>query len=62
MTTLRLPFFWRRMSWTNRAGYLLATHQAKDFSDACSILAKMRPKKRAAPVQQIQARLPYADS
>jgi hypothetical protein len=65
MSGLRLPNFWSGMSYCAKAGWLTASGQAKDFSHACSILAKMRRPKRnppaiKTPLQNI--RLPYADS
>ncbi len=47
-TPLRLPSFWKGMGFCARAGYLCATNQAKDYSDACRILGGMK-KKRVTP-------------
>lgn len=44
---LRLPPQWRTLSWHARAAYLCATRQARDFSEACSMLAKLPRKPRA---------------
>ena len=50
MSTLRLPSFWQGMGFTAKAGYLCATHQAKDYSDACRILRSRRaPTRRTYP-------------
>ena len=46
---LRLPYFWKGMSWTARAGWLCSSKQARDYSHACSILASM-PRRKAAIV------------
>lgn len=54
---LNLPASWDRMGWTNKAGYLCSTHQARDYPDACSILAGMRRPKPCTPVQQVVASL-----
>lgn len=43
---LRLPSFFRGMSWVNKAGYLVSSGQARDFSHACSILAALPRKPR----------------
>jgi hypothetical protein len=64
MNGLRLPHFWSGMGFTARAGYLCATYQARDFAEACSLLAKMRRPKRNPPVPKTppqNIRLPYAD-
>lgn len=59
---MNLPPTWNRMSFTAKAGYLAATCQARDYSHACSILAKMRgPKRRVVAPTVRQIRLPYAD-
>lgn len=61
---MNLPYFWKGMSFTARAGWLLAAGRARDYSEACSMLAKMKRPKRViqkpSPPQNI--RLPYADS
>lgn len=61
MNNLNLPFFWKRLPWCEKAAYLTRTHQARDYSDACSILAKMRPRKRPVVRTPVVARLPYKD-
>ncbi len=47
-TPLRLPSFWKGMSFTAKAAHLCTTKQAKDYSDACRILGSMK-KKRVTP-------------
>ncbi len=48
---MNLPPTWKGMGWTSKAGYLVDTHQAKDYSDACRILKDMRrPKPKPKPV------------
>ncbi len=47
-TPLRLPTFWKGMSWCAKAGWLLSSRQASDYSDACRILGSMK-KKRVTP-------------
>ncbi len=62
--SLHLPPSWDQMSFCNKAGYLAASSQAKNFTDACSMLAKMRRphnKPKASTVARV-ARLPYKDS
>lgn len=56
---MRLPSFWSGMSSVNKAAYLCQTHQAKDFNDACSMLAKMRRRKsrpKPDPVADLEKR------
>jgi len=60
MNSLRLPYFWSRLSFVQKAAYLCSSKQAKDYSDACSILASFRRKKRQQQ-QPIKPRLPYAE-
>lgn len=64
MNNLRLPFFWKGMGHVNQAAYLCSTFQAKDYPHACSILSKMKPrrKKPAVKTPPQNIRLPYADS
>lgn len=50
MTNLRLPSYWPGMSYTAKAGFLLATGQARDWSNACSILRNRRKTKRGTPM------------
>ena len=53
MNTLRLPSFWSRLDWTAKAAYLRSSRQARDYSEACSLLAKMRrPKVKLPPHRQ----------
>lgn len=62
---MNLPPSWSRMGWSERAGYLCASHQARDYSHACSILAKLpRRKKKPAAIytpSMRAVRLPYSD-
>jgi hypothetical protein len=46
MSNLRLPYFWRGMSYTAKAAHLCETRQARDYSHACSILAGMKRHSR----------------
>jgi hypothetical protein len=48
---IRKPPFWNRMSFTAKAGYLCASKQARDYSEACSMLAKQprRPLPKRTP-------------
>ena len=57
---MKTPTFWKGMSFTAKAGYLTATRQARDYSEACSMLAKMKRPKRVIQ-QPVVARLPYKD-
>lgn len=44
---MNLPPSWNRMTPRNQRFYLIDTHQAKDFADACAKLARPRtPKPR----------------
>ena len=58
---LNLPPSWGQMGIDAKAAYLCATHQAKNYAAACSMLSRMR---RPRPVKQppVEARLPYSDS
>lgn len=60
MTTIKKPYFWSRMNWAARAAYLCSSHQARDYSEACSILASLPRRKRSAPTPR-EVRLPYRD-
>ena len=44
----RLPSFWSGMGFTARAAWLCESKIAKDFSEACSMLARLprKPKPR----------------
>ena len=42
---LILPGNWHTLGIDQKAQYLLTTRQAKSYSDACSILSRMRRKK-----------------
>lgn len=63
--SLRLPSNWHTLGFTQKAAYLCSTRQARDYSEACSILAKLpRRKKKPAAVYTPDTRgirLPYAD-
>jgi len=63
---MNLPPSWSRMGWHEKAAYLCSSHQARDYSDACSMLAKLpRRKKKPAGVytpETRKIRLPYADT
>lgn len=58
---IRIPPFWGRIGWTQKAAYLLSSGQARDYPHACSILAK-RKRRKVTPSAPVVARLPYADS
>jgi hypothetical protein len=55
----RLPYFWRRMSWTQKAAWLCSAHIARSYEEACAMLAKLPRKRKGRPVEP---RLPYADN
>jgi len=57
MNNLRLPYFWSGLSYVQKAAHLCATHQARSFNEACSILAKCRARKKRPTPQQYQADL-----
>lgn len=61
MKVLRLPSFWRGMGWTAKAGYLLSSHQARDYPEACSILREMRGPKKPALVTPLATVARQAD-
>ena len=46
---MRLPPQWRTLSFHQKAAYLCSTRQARDYSEACSMLARLprRPRSRA---------------
>lgn len=56
MKTYRLAPTWHRMGWTAKAGWLCATGQARDYSDACSILWSFRKRRVPPTVQVVVAR------
>jgi hypothetical protein len=56
---LRLPSNWRTLGFTQKAAYLCSTRQARDYSEACSILGKCGGRKPRMKRKEI--RLPYAD-
>lgn len=58
---MNLPHFWRGMSFTAKAAWLLSAHHARSYEEACSMLAKMRRPKRVIQ-KPVVARLPYKDS
>lgn len=45
----KLPSHWRNMGFTVRAAYLCSTGQARNYSEACSMLARSR-KRSARPI------------
>lgn len=53
MTAIRKPTFWHRMSWAQKAAYLCSSRQARDYSEACSILARQPRRKRATPQDSV---------
>lgn len=55
--SLRLPTFFRGMGYTAKAGYLASSGQARDYSHACSLLAKLprKPKPRDLRPQAVAA-------
>lgn len=55
---MNLPHFWHRLSFTAKAAYLCSAHLARDYSEACSMLAKMRSRKRT-PIQSAVAEKKY---
>lgn len=60
MKDIRKPPFWHRIGWSEKAAYLLSSKQARDYSEACSMLAKRKPRK-PAPAQPVVMRYPYAN-
>lgn len=44
----RLPHFWRGMSFTAKAAWLCTARLARDYSEACAILASMRRPRTVA--------------
>jgi hypothetical protein len=54
-----LPAWWPTAGLNAKAEWLVRTGQAKTFSEACSILSKLRRRKPRPPVN---VRLPYADN
>ncbi len=59
MSALRLPSQWRTLSFPQKAAYLCTTKQARDYSEACSMLARLprRPKPRQIATTDFQARM-----
>ena len=56
---MKVPYSWARMSWGQRASYLVNTHQAKSFQDAARML---RPTPQISqPTNQRAVSLPYKD-
>ena len=58
---LRLPSFWSGMGFTAKAGYLVASAQARSYEEACRILRSLRkptPRKypRPDPVAELERR------
>jgi hypothetical protein len=55
----RLPHFWRDMGFTAKAAWLCSARLARDYSEACTILAGMRKRApratAAAPVAAAEA-------
>lgn len=57
------PAWWKGAGIDAKANHLILIGAARDFSHACSILAKRKPPARAAKVGVgSRARLPYADN
>lgn len=48
-----VPPSWHRMGFSQKAGYLCASHQARDYSHACQIL-RARGRKKAALIRTPQ--------
>lgn len=62
MKTIRKPYFWAGMSFAQKAAYLCSSAQARDYSEACSILARQpRPRKAVPTKEPVVMRYPYAD-
>lgn len=59
MKPLNLPPSWRRMGFTDKAAWLCLTKQAKNYFEACSMLAKRKRIKPAAPVQGPARKIRY---
>lgn len=59
MKTLRLPNNWGTLGFTAKAGWLTQTGQARDYSEACSILGRRGGRKRRKPpsVESVVAQL-----
>lgn len=56
-----VPPSWNSMGFVEKAGYLCSTHQAKDYSAACAMLARRRKIPKPAPGPTKPARMPYRD-
>jgi hypothetical protein len=56
---MNLPPSWNRMGFTAKAGYLCASHQARNYEAACAMLRKPRRKhvKPSLTVQQYAERM-----
>lgn len=54
------PSWWAGATFCAKAAWLTSTGRAKNFSEACSMLAKRR-RKATPPVIPKNTRLPYAD-
>lgn len=53
---MNVPPSWNRMGFCAKAAYLVYTHQAKDYSDACSMLARARkPKRPIKPGRSVES-------
>lgn len=46
----RLPHFWRGMSWSAKAAWLVTARLASSYSEACSMMAKLPSKPTARAV------------
>jgi hypothetical protein len=60
MNEIRKPSFWPRLSFYARAAYLCSSRQARDFSEACAMMAK-QPRRKKLPPAPVVMRLPYKD-
>lgn len=61
MKTIRKPPHWPGMTQYARRCYLVDTHQARDYSEACSMLASQPRRRKPAPAQPVVMRYPYAN-
>lgn len=52
LNRVRLPYFWRQMSFTAKAAHLVVIGVARDFNAACSLLARMPRKPRATQIRK----------
>lgn len=53
LNKVRLPYFWRQMSFTAKAAHLVVIGVARDFNAACSLLARMPRKPRPRDVRKM---------